>query len=116
LASALVQAKKRGVVVQVVIDHEFDRTNGNSKGKFLVAQKIPLRRVSAVSKQMSEKEAGLMHQKFAVIDRQIVFTGSYNWTRSADNRNDENLLIFRGAGPLAEEYRRAFLRLWERKQ
>lgn len=116
LASALVQAKKRGVVVQVVIDHEFDRTNGNSKGKFLDGQKIPLRRVSAASKQMAEKEAGLMHQKFAVIDRQIVFTGSYNWTRSADNRNDENLLIFRGAGPLAEEYRRAFLRLWERKQ
>ncbi len=116
LAGALVQAKKRGVVVQVVIDREFDRANDNSKGKFLDAQKIPLRRVSAAPTQRVKKEPGLMHQKFAVIDRRIVFTGSYNWTRSADNRNDENLLIFRDAGPLAEAYRQAFLRLWERKQ
>src|SRR5581483_11099574 len=46
LAHALVQAKKRGVGVQVVIDREFDRANENSKGKFLDAQKISLRRVS----------------------------------------------------------------------
>ncbi len=56
-----------------------------------------------------------MHQKFAIIDRKIVFTGSYNWTHSADSLNDENLLLFRDAAPLAEEYRKAFLRLWERK-
>ncbi len=56
-----------------------------------------------------------MHQKFAVIDRKTVFTGSYNWTHSAENTNDENLLLFRNAGPLAEDYRQAFLRLWERK-
>jgi len=116
LARALVHAKKRGVAIQVVIDREFDRANDNSKGKFLDAQKIPLRRVSAVAAQVAEKEPGLMHQKFAVIDRRVVFTGSYNWTHSADNRNDENLLMFRDAGPLAEEYRKAFLRLWERKQ
>ena len=46
LASALVQAKKRGVGVQVVIDREFDLANEKSKGKFLDAQKIPLRRIS----------------------------------------------------------------------
>lgn len=114
LASALVQAKKRGLAVQVVIDREFDRVNESSKGKFLDAQKISLRRVAA-AKQTAEKEPGLMHQKFAIIDRRVVFTGSYNWTHAADNRNDENLLMFRDAGPLAEEYRKAFLRLWERK-
>jgi len=116
LASALVQAKKRGVIVQVVIDREFDRANESSKGKFLDAQNIALRRVSAAAKQAADKEPGLMHQKFAIIDRRMIFTGSYNWTHSADNRNDENLLMFRDAGPLAEEYRKAFLRLWERKQ
>jgi phosphatidylserine/phosphatidylglycerophosphate/cardiolipin synthase-like enzyme len=56
-----------------------------------------------------------MHQKFAVIDRRLLFTGSYNWTHSADSRNDENLLMFRNAEALAEEYRKAFFRLWERK-
>lgn len=116
LASALVQAKKRGVAVQVVVDREFDLANESSKGKFFEAQKIPLRRVSGAKSKNPEKDAGLMHQKFAVIDRRIVFTGSYNWTRSADNLNDENLLLFRDAGQLAEEYRNAFFRLWERKQ
>jgi phosphatidylserine/phosphatidylglycerophosphate/cardiolipin synthase-like enzyme len=115
LAGALVQAKKRGVAVQVVIDREFDRTNDNSKGKFFDTQKIAVRRVSGAASKLGDKEPGLMHQKFAVIDRRIVLTGSYNWTYSADNRNDENLLMFRDASPLAEEYRKTFLQLWERK-
>jgi phosphatidylserine/phosphatidylglycerophosphate/cardiolipin synthase-like enzyme len=115
LADALVQAKKRGVTVQVIIDREFDSRNDNSKGKFLEVQRIPLRRLSGSQPPNSTREVGLMHQKFAVVDRQIVFTGSYNWTQSADSFNDENLLLFRDAGPLAEEYRRIFLRLWERK-
>ena len=115
LASALVQAKKRGVAVQVVIDREFDLANEKSKGKFFDAQKIPLRRISGMKSNGGEKDSGLMHQKFAVIDRKIIFAGSYNWTYSAESSNDENLLLFRDAGPLAEEYRKAFLRLWERK-
>jgi len=115
LAGAVVQAKKRGVAVQVIVDREFDARNESSKGKFLEGQKIPVRRLSGAKLNAREKETGLMHQKFAVIDRKIVFTGSYNWTHSADSLNDENLLLFRDAGPLAEEYRKIFLRLWERK-
>lgn len=115
LATAVVQASKRGVSVQVVIDREFDAANENSKSKFLEAQKIPLRRVAGTRSVAFDKESGLMHQKFAIIDRRMVFTGSYNWTHSADKLNDENLLLFRDAGPLAEEYRKVFLQLWERK-
>jgi phosphatidylserine/phosphatidylglycerophosphate/cardiolipin synthase-like enzyme len=115
LASAVVQAKKRGVLVQVIIDREFDATNEKSKGRFLDAQKIPLRRLSGIKASALEKDAGLMHQKFAIIDRKLVFTGSYNWTHSADTLNDENLLLFRDAGALAEEYRKTFLNLWGRK-
>jgi phosphatidylserine/phosphatidylglycerophosphate/cardiolipin synthase-like enzyme len=115
LANALVQAKRRGVSVQVVVDREFDRTNENSKARYLDQQKIPVRRVSGVPRSLPDKEQGIMHQKFAVIDRRLVFTGSYNWTQSADIRNDENLLMFRNADALAEEYRKAFFRLWERK-
>jgi phosphatidylserine/phosphatidylglycerophosphate/cardiolipin synthase-like enzyme len=115
LARAVAQAKKRGVSVQIVLDREFDAANEKSQGRFLEEQKIPLKRISGMKLAAPEKEPGLMHQKFAVIDRKIVFTGSYNWTRSADNTNDENLLWFRDAGPLAEEYRKVFFQLWERK-
>ena len=115
LAGALVQAKKRGVAIQVVLDREFDARTENSKGKFFETNKIPLRRLSGAKSQSQERDAGLMHQKFAVIDRNTVLTGSYNWTHSAEKANDENLLLFREAGPLADEYRQAFMRLWERK-
>lgn len=115
LAAALAQAKTRGVAVQVIVDREFDRTNDNSKSKFLEANKIPVRRVAGAAAKPGDKDGGLMHQKFAIIDRRVVFTGSYNWTHSAESRNDENLLFFRDAGALADEYRKAFMRLWERK-
>ena len=115
LAVAVVQAKKRGLTVQVVIDRDFDNGNDRSKGRFLEAQKVPVRRIAAIKPVAPEKEAGLMHQKFAVLDRSGVLTGSYNWTHAADRLNDENLLFFRDAGPLAEEYRRIFWQLWERK-
>jgi phosphatidylserine/phosphatidylglycerophosphate/cardiolipin synthase-like enzyme len=34
-----------------------------------------------------------LHHKVMIIDDQIVMTGSYNLTRSADQANDENVLI-----------------------
>lgn len=115
LASAVVQAKRRGVAVQVIIDRSFDQKNENSKGKFLEGEKVSVRRVAALKGSAPDGESGLMHQKFAIIDRSTLFTGSYNWTHAADSFNDENLIVFRDAGPLAEEYRKAFFRLWERK-
>ncbi len=113
IAWALVKAGQRGVKVQVVVDQEFDAANSVSKKSFLEQQRVAVRRVTGLNKGNG---AGLMHQKFAVIDRRVVLTGSYNWTVSAENANDENLLVFRDAGPLAEEYRKEFFRLWEKKR
>lgn len=39
------------------------------------------------------QRGGLMHDKFCVIDNQVVITGSYNWTTNAEFRNDENVTI-----------------------
>ena len=96
-------------------DREFDERTERSKSKFLESQKIPLRRISGTKPDLPDKDAGLMHQKFAVIDRRNVFTGSYNWAHSAETLNDENLLYFRNAAALADEYRKIFFQLWERK-
>ena len=116
LAWALAKARQRGVKVQVVLDQEFDAGNESSKRLFLEQQGVPVRRVSGLDRGKRDRGAGLMHQKFAVIDRSVVLTGSYNWTVSADNVNDENLLIFRDAAPLADDYRKEFFRLWEKKK
>ena len=115
IAWALVKAQQRGVKVSVVLDQEFDANNESSMGSFLEQHGLLVRRLSGLNKG-GEKGAGLMHQKFAIIDRKVVLTGSYNWTASAESFNDENLLLFRDAEPLAEEYRKEFLRLWGRKR
>ncbi len=112
LAWTLVKANKRGIKVRVVLDEEFDQENSYSKGSFLGQHGLQIRRVSGLTRR--NQDSGLMHQKFAVIDRKVILTGSYNWTASAENFNDENLLLFRDAGPLAEEYRKEFFRLWEK--
>lgn len=36
---------------------------------------------------------GLMHNKFCVIDNQVVITGSYNWSDNAEFKNDENVTV-----------------------
>jgi phosphatidylserine/phosphatidylglycerophosphate/cardiolipin synthase-like enzyme len=36
---------------------------------------------------------GQMHHKTMIIDERIVITGSYNFSRSAEIRNDENLIV-----------------------
>jgi phosphatidylserine/phosphatidylglycerophosphate/cardiolipin synthase-like enzyme len=55
------------------------------------------------------KHGGLMHDKFCVIDNQVVITGSYNWTNNAEFRNDENITIERDpeqATRFSEEFMR----------
>ena len=38
-------------------------------------------------------KGSLMHNKYAVIDENIVITGSFNWTNKAVNVNHENIVI-----------------------
>jgi len=39
------------------------------------------------------QRGGLMHNKFCVLDNQVVITGSYNWSDNAEFRNDENVTV-----------------------
>lgn len=55
------------------------------------------------------QRGGLMHDKFCIIDNQVVITGSYNWTNNAEFKNDENVTIEKDpdqATRFSEEYRR----------
>ncbi len=54
---------------------------------------------------------GLMHHKVFIIDQQIVITGSYNFTSSAETTNDENVTIIfdkQVAARYMEEYQRVY--------
>jgi len=53
----------------------------------------------------------LMHHKVMIVDGEVAVTGSYNWSWSAENRNDENLVIIRDA-ETAPLYEAEFQRVW----
>ncbi|GAJ21443.1 unnamed protein product, partial [marine sediment metagenome] len=55
-----------------------------------------------------------MHHKFAIIDNRLLLTGSYNWTFSAYNRNDENLMIIDDP-EIIEIFQNQFVNLWANK-
>jgi len=53
-----------------------------------------------------------MHEKVFIVDNKTVITGSFNPTRSADLRNDENLLIIHDEA-VAKQYLGQFERVWK---
>jgi phosphatidylserine/phosphatidylglycerophosphate/cardiolipin synthase-like enzyme len=52
-----------------------------------------------------------MHHKVIVIDGETVVTGSYNFSKNAETRNNENLLIIKGNREIAEAYLAEFERV-----
>lgn len=56
------------------------------------------------------KSNAIMHNKFALFDKTI-WTGSFNWTRSASSRNKENVIIVYNDQPMYETYLAQFEKL-----
>ncbi len=54
---------------------------------------------------------GLMHHKVFIIDKKIVVFGSYNFSQSAEETNDENLIILYDP-VIAEQFLLEFQRVW----
>ncbi|MEO5776043.1 MAG: phospholipase D-like domain-containing protein [Flavobacterium sp.] len=62
--------------------------------------------------------SGIMHHKFMVVDNYnsasdpLVLVGSHNWSSSAENKNDENILIVHDLN-IANQYFQAFAYLYQ---
>ena len=101
IALPLVKAQERGVKVRLYLDKEQVEYQ-YSQSRFLVQKGIKTR-VSTNNY--------IMHNKFAIIDNRILLTCSYNWTFSASNRNDENLMVIDDL-ELIEIFQNQFVNLW----
>ncbi len=95
IAKALMDAYKRGVKVQAILDKS-QRTQKYSSLTFFVNQGIPV---------MIDAAHAIAHNKVMVIDSETVITGSFNFTKAAEESNAENLLVIRDR-KLAEVYTR----------
>ena len=58
-----------------------------------------------------DKNKGAMHHKVIVVDEETVITGSYNFSKNAEKRNNENLLIIKGNREIAAAYLAEFERI-----
>jgi phosphatidylserine/phosphatidylglycerophosphate/cardiolipin synthase-like enzyme len=56
-----------------------------------------------------------MHHKVFIIDNKTVITGSYNPTKNANERNDENILIIHDK-KIAEKYLKEFERIYYERE
>jgi len=93
IAKALVDAHKRGVQVQVILDKS-QKGEKYTSADFVIHAGIPTR--------IDAKHA-IAHNKIIVIDGVTVITGSFNFTKNAEENNAENLLVIRSP-ELAAKY------------
>jgi phosphatidylserine/phosphatidylglycerophosphate/cardiolipin synthase-like enzyme len=93
IAKVLLNAHKRGVKVEVILDKS-QRTDKYSSATFLYNQGIPVK---------IDAQHAIAHNKVMIIDGETVITGSFNFTKAAEESNAENLLVIRDK-KLAERY------------
>jgi len=94
IAVALIDAEKRGVDVEVILDKSQEQARGTE------ADLISLSGI----RTYSDPAYRIAHDKVMVIDGSKVITGSFNFTKSAEDYNAENLLVISNDPPLADQY------------
>jgi phosphatidylserine/phosphatidylglycerophosphate/cardiolipin synthase-like enzyme len=93
IAKALVVAHRRGVKVQVILDRS-QRTEKYSEADFLKNSGIPT---------LIDARHAIAHNKIIITDGYLIITGSFNFTRAAEEHNAENLLVINDP-VLAKQY------------
>jgi phosphatidylserine/phosphatidylglycerophosphate/cardiolipin synthase-like enzyme len=87
IAKALLDAHKRGVKILAVLDKS-NQTDKYSAATFLANAGIPV---------LINAEHAIAHNKVIVIDDNTVLTGSFNFSKAAEEKNAENLLVLKKA-------------------
>ncbi|MBP3924852.1 hypothetical protein J6E39_06395 [bacterium] len=101
LTQSLIAAYRRGVDVRIIVDATSIRSS-RSKIKLLRENFIPVK---------TENYAGKMHSKSVIIDDKYLVIGSMNFSKSGENKNDENCVIIENP-KLAKFYREYFEYIW----
>ncbi|CAI2378006.1 unnamed protein product [Moneuplotes crassus] len=102
IARAVLNRHNEGVKVQMISDDECAKAKG-SDIEYLASKGIDIR--------TDNSERNHMHNKFCIIDNDVLLTGSFNWTVQAGKGNQENILITDQPFYI-HEYKEEFKRLW----
>ncbi|RUS29034.1 hypothetical protein BC938DRAFT_481142 [Jimgerdemannia flammicorona] len=131
IADVLIRAKKRGVKVswdvvcglwfglftlnmkgsrlnslfeqiRIITDNQQAKGKGSDVQRLQEEHKIPYK---------TDHSQAFMHHKFAVIDNKVLVNGSYNWSKNARTRNNENFIISNWPNCI-EAFNIEFEKLW----
>ncbi|MFC4435893.1 phospholipase D family nuclease [Cupriavidus respiraculi] len=94
IAQAILHARKRGVDVRVIVDKS-QVSERYTSATFLKNQGIAV---------LIDRKPAIAHNKVMIFDKEAVFTGSFNFTKSAEERNTENGILIRGDARLVDRY------------
>lgn len=105
VVKALIQAKRRGVDVLVVVDARGnDNRSSHAAMNLLANAGIPLRTNAAYK---------IQHDKVVISDEKNVQTGSFNYSSAAAKSNSENVLVLWGVPAAATVYLQHWQSRWE---
>lgn len=90
LADAIVRARGRGVKVRFLMDMNMAKVSAMAKYIFDSGVEFRWR--------LGRTEKGALHDKFAILDGQILETGSFNWTANASLNSFENIIFVSDTG------------------
>jgi mitochondrial cardiolipin hydrolase len=103
ISREVLAAHQRGVALRFVTDNDKEFDAGSD---------VAALRQAGVPIVVDRTEAH-MHHKFAIFDGTWLLNGSYNWTRSACEVNEENLVASNDPA-LVRQFQGEFERLWQR--
>lgn len=106
VVDALVRARKRGVQIRWITDNEhgLDADGESDRGQFKQLKKVGV-------EVIADTRRALMHDKFWIFDREMVWTGSTNVTINDYFRNNNNVIVIRSP-ELAAIYTQQFEDMW----
>lgn len=109
IEEALVQAKERGVKVQVIVDYLSQKGASKKMTEALVNSQIPT---------YHNRGMQLMHHKLAIIDEEHIIMGSTNWTQAGFNKNREVLILSQKLSQKQKLFFKSLYKklLWESKR
>ena len=98
VTDALKRALERGVTMRIVADDDHNLDDPESTIEELI---------DLGAEVVSDDRSALMHDKFFIIDRETLWTGSMNITRNGIYNNNNNGLVLRGL-QIARNYQNEF--------
>lgn len=104
IALSLIDSLKKGIKIRVLADSKSNTKKNKYSAITYLANK-------GINVKLNNKYS-IMHNKFMIIDKLSVQTGSFNYTINATHRNAENVIYIKNKKNITTKYIKEFDKLW----